>query len=100
MNSKVDKLYKKIYNDKKDVIFFGLSYCEYCKKTLELLKKNKISYKYYTIDKYYNIFFNVLNEVLKLYPNLEIDQNHKTVPVIFFKKKFVGGYIELKKIFN
>lgn len=100
MNSKVDKLYKKISNDKKEVIIFGLSYCEYCKKTLELLKKKKISYKYYTIDKYFNIFFNVLNEVLKLYPNLGIDPNHKTVPVIFFKKKFIGGYTEFRKLFN
>ena len=100
MNSKVDKLYKKISNDKKEVIIFGLSYCEYCKKTLELLKKKKISYKYYTIDKYFNIFFNVLNEVLKLYPNLGIDPNHKTVPVIFLKKKFIGGYTEFRKLFN
>jgi glutaredoxin len=100
MDSKVEKLYKKISNDKKEAIVFGLSYCEYCKKTLELLKKNKISYKYYTIDKYYNIFFNVLNEVLKLYPNLQIDPNHKTVPVIFLKKKFIGGYTEFRKIFN
>lgn len=100
MDSKVDKLYKKILNDKKEVIIFGLSYCEYCKKTLELLKKNKTSYKYYTIDKYYNIFFNVLNEVLKLYPNLGINPNHKTVPVIFLKKKFIGGYTEFRKIFE
>lgn len=100
MNSKVDKLYKKITNDKKEVIVFGLSYCEYCKKTLELLKKKKISYKYYTIDKYFNIFFNVLNEVLKLYPNLGIDPNHKTVPVIFLKKKFIGGFTEFRKIFD
>ncbi len=100
MNSKVEKLYKKISNDKKEVIVFGLSYCEYCKKTLELLKKNKISYKYYTIDKYYNIFFYVLGEVSKLYPNLEIVPNHKTVPIIFIKKKFIGGYTEFRKILN
>lgn len=97
MDLKVDKLYKKISNDKKDVIFFGLSYCEYSKKTLELLKKHKISYKYYVIDKYYNIFFNVLNEVFKLFPNLGINPNHKTFPLIFYKKKFIGGYTEFKK---
>jgi glutaredoxin len=100
MDSKVEKLYKKISNDKKEVIFFGLSYCEYCKKTIELLKKKKITYKYYQIDNYYNIFFNVLNEVLKLYPNIGIDPNHKTFPVIFIKKKFIGGYTELNKKLN
>ena len=100
MDSKVEKLYKKISNDKKEVIFFGLSYCEYCKKTIELLKKNKITYKYYQIDNYYNIFFNVLNKVLKLYPNIGIDPNHKPFPVIFIKKKFIGGYTELNKKLN
>ena len=90
MNSKVDKLYDKINNDKKSIIVFGLTYCIYCKKTLELLKKNKISYKYYSIDKYFNVFFNVLSIVSKLYPNFQIDSKHKTVPVIFYKKKFVN----------
>ncbi len=97
MDSKIDKLYRKINNDKKDVIIFGLSYCEFCKKTLELVKKKKISYKYYTIDKYYNIFFIIINEVAKLFPNLNININHKTVPVIFIKKKFIGGYTDFIK---
>jgi len=96
MSSKVDKLYGKINNNNRDVIFFGLSHCEYCKKTLELLKKNKISYKYYTIDKYYNIFFKLFVEISKLYPNFNIDPNHKTVPIIFIKRKFIGGYTEFK----
>ena len=100
MDLKVEKLYKKISNDKKEIIFFGLSYCEYCKKTIELLKKNKITYKYYQIDNYYNIFFNVLSEILKLYPNIGINPNHKTVPVIFLKKKFIGGYTDLTKFLN
>jgi glutaredoxin len=100
MDAKVEKLYRKISNDKKEVVFFGLSYCEYCKKTIGLLKKNKITYKFYQIDNYYNIFFNVLSEVLKLYPNIGINPNHKTVPVIFIKKKFIGGYTDLKNKLN
>lgn len=100
MNSKVEKLYKKISNNKKEVIFFGLLYCEYSKKVIDLLKKNKITYKYYKIDNYYNIFFNVLNEVLKLYPNIKINPNNKNIPIIFIKKKFIGGYTDLKKILN
>jgi glutaredoxin len=100
MNSKVEKLYKKISNDKKKVVFFGLSYCEFCKKTIELLQKKKITYKYYQIDNYYNIFFNVLTEVSKLYPNIGINLNHKTVPIIFVKKKFIGGFTNLEKKIN
>lgn len=95
MSSKRNKLYNKIINDNKDVIIFGLSYCEWCKKALEYLKNKKISFKYYCIDDYYDLFFKLLFDVTKLYPNLNIDLNHRTVPVIFFKKKFIGGYTEL-----
>jgi glutaredoxin len=97
MDSKVKKLYKKINNDNKEIIMFGLSYCVYCKKTLELLKKNKISYKYYSIDKHKNLFFKILTEVAKYFPNFQIDTMHKTVPIIFYKKKFIGGFTEISK---
>ena len=96
---KINKLYEKI-NDKNNVIIFGLSYCSYCKKTIELLKKKKISYKYYEIDKYYNIFFNLLNKIAEHYISLDININHRTFPVIFINKKFIGGYNELLQIFN
>ena len=97
MDSKVKKLYKKINNDNKEVIMFGLSYCEFCKKTLNLLKKNKITYKYYPIDNHFNLFFKILLEVAKYFPNFQIDTTHKTVPVIFYKKKFIGGFTEISK---
>lgn len=100
MDLKIDKLYAKIYDSDKKIIFFGLSYCEYCKKTIELLKKHKITYKYYQIDNCYNIFFTILRNVSKLYPNFEIEPNCKTVPVIFFNRKYIGGYTELKNILN
>ena len=100
MNSKVDKLYEKINNNNKDVIIFGLSYCIYTQKALKFLKNNKITYKYYSIDDYYNLFFHILKEITNLYPNFNIDINHKTVPVIFIKKKFIGGFFELSEIFN
>lgn len=99
MDSKVDKMYKKIINND-NIIIFGLSHCAYTQKAIELLKKYKISYKYYSIDKYYNLFFETLHKVSNLYPNLDIDTNHKTIPVIFIKKKFIGGFTELDKIIN
>lgn len=97
MNSKVIKLYNKINNDEKDIIIFGLSDCIYCNNSIKLIKKNNISYKYYLIDKHFNLFFKLFLEVAKLYPYLLINIEHKTVPVIFYKKKFVGGYNELNK---
>lgn len=97
MESKIDKLYKKI-NNNKDIIIFGLSDCIYTLKALQLLKKNKLSYKYYSIEKYFNLFFKIIKEISNLYPNFEIDINHKTIPVIFIKQRFIGGYLELLKI--
>ena len=55
MDSKINKFYKKIYNNNKDIIIFGLSYCIYCKKTIELLEKKNISFKYYLIDNYFKL---------------------------------------------
>ena len=100
MDKRVEKLYRIISSNKKEVIFFGLSYCEYSKKTIELLEQNKITYKYYLIDNHYNIFFKVLDELIKLYPNMKIRHHYRTVPVIFIKKKFIGGYTDLKNILN
>lgn len=98
MDSKINKFYKKIYNNNKDVIIFGLSYCVYCKKTIELLKKKNISFKYYLIDDYFKLFFDIFLTLHKLYPNFFINPEHKTVPVIFYKKKFVGGFDELSQM--
>lgn len=98
MDSKVEKLYQKINNNNKQIIIFGLSYCEYCKNAIQYLKNNKISFKYYKIDKYYNIFFNILDQVNKIYPKLNINNNHKTFPVIFINKTFLGGYSDLIKL--
>jgi glutaredoxin len=97
MDSKVKKLYKKINDDNKEIIIFGLSYCLYTKKVIELMKKNKISYKYYLIDNYFNLFFNILSEISKYFPNFKINNEHKTIPIIFYKKKFIGSFTEIFK---
>ena len=97
MDRKINKLYEKI-NNNKDIIVFGLLNCMYCKKTIEILKKNNINFRYYPIDKYFKLFFKILQKLNELYPNLNINTSHKTVPVIFYKKKFVGGYNEISKI--
>lgn len=97
MEIKVKKLYKKINDNNKEIIIFGLSYCIYSNKVLELLKKNKITYKYYQIDNYINLFFKVFIELSKNFPNFQIDENYKTIPIIFYKKKFIGGYTEISK---
>jgi glutaredoxin len=97
MDSKAIKLYKKINNDSDIFIIFGLSYCGYCKNAINYLKRKNIPYKYYKIDNDYDIFFNLLKLIKKIDPNLNINKNHKTFPMIFFRKSFIGGYLDLIK---
>ena len=95
MEDIANHLMTKINNKKYTVIFFGLSYCPYSLKTKEYLKLHNIKYKYYKIDKYYNNFFIILQKLSDINPNLNININHKTFPVIFYNKKFIGGYDNL-----
>ena len=94
----VNKLYKKINKNNDVVIVFGLSTCGYCNAAIEYLNKNSIPYKYYKINKYYNIFFKILLKLVKIHPELMFDITHKTFPVIFINKKFIGGYSDLIKL--
>ncbi len=97
MDSKAIKLYKKINNEDDIFIIFGLSYCGYCKNAKKYLKSKNLSYKYYDIDKDYPIFFSLIKQINKIDPNLNIDPNHRTFPMIFLKKNFIGGYSDLIK---
>jgi glutaredoxin len=83
-----------------DYIIFGLSTCIFCKKTIKFLQKKNFSYKFYSIDNYYNLFFEIFLKLALLKPNFNIDFSHKTIPVIFYKKKFIGGYTNLINDFN
>ena len=94
----IDKLYKKINKNNKYVLVFGKSTCRYCKEAIKYLKENNIPYKYYKIDEYYNIFFKILEKLNKKHQDILYDSNHKTYPIIFINKKFIGGYSELIKI--
>jgi glutaredoxin len=99
MSTNLKKIYSKINNDT-DYIVFGLSYCIFCKKTIEFLQKNNISHKYYLIDDYKEIFMTNFVKLEKEYQSLNINSLHNTVPIIFYKKKFIGGYTDLIGKFN
>jgi glutaredoxin len=95
---KVNEIYKKIVKNKDNVVVFGLSYCGYCESTKKYLQKKKIPFKFYQIDEIYNIFFKLLLKVKELHPELSFNPNHKTFPVIFYNKNFIGGYSDLIKV--
>lgn len=81
------------------VIFFDYG-CRYSEGALELLRKSSKEYKGYQIvdiDGGLNYLISVLN---KHKSEINFDPSHKTKPVIFINKNFIGGYTELEKIFN
>lgn len=99
LNTNVETLYNKINNNTHFVVF-GLSTCIFCSKTIELLKSKNIKYKFYNIDDIYNLFFKTFYELANEYHNIDIDSTHKTVPIIFYKKKFIGGFTNLNNMIN
>lgn len=82
-------------NSSNKLIIFGLSYCGYTIKAKEFAIKKRISLKYIEIDDKYNIFFKILSVANLLNPNLNINLNHNTFPIIFYNNKFIGGYDDL-----
>lgn len=99
LNTNIETLYNKINNNTHFVVF-GLSTCIFCQKTIELLKSKNIKYKFYNIDNIYNLFFKTFNNLAFEYPNLDIIPTHKTVPIIFYKKKFIGGFTNINNMIN
>ena len=97
MDKKVNKLIKKIneYSDKNLVLLLGLSQCPYTLKSKNYLNSKNIKYKYYSIDKYRNIFFELLQKINEIEKSFNININHNTFPIIFINNKFIGGYSEL-----
>ncbi len=70
-----------LFKNKEDFIILGNDTCKYCLEAKKLLKKNKIKFSY-VIKKESDIL------------NLIIDE-YKYIPIIFYKKIFIGGYDEL-----
>jgi glutaredoxin len=91
----VKKIYNKIIINDNTIIIFGLSSCSYCKKAIKWCQDHDASFKYYNVDKYHKIFINIIRDLIKLDNTLDINPDHNSFPVIFYKKKFIGGYTEL-----
>jgi glutaredoxin len=98
VNSVANKIITKITNNKDIYLIFGRDTCGFCKRTLEILTKKNLQFKFYEVDKYYEIFIQILHKIHVLSPQLNIDLNHDTFPVIFYNEKFIGGFNNLKQI--
>ena len=61
--------------------------CDYCKKAIDLLQRECLSYNEYKLDRDFT-----RDEIKQRFPEA------KTYPIIFLDKKFIGGYNDLVEL--
>lgn len=67
---------------------YGDQDCPFCRKSKDLLSSISAKFRYINITKYGGRT-HILNHLA------ELTNNQRTVPVIFYKGEFVGGYREM-----
>jgi len=77
----------------KEWVIYGVSWCPFCRKTLEHLKEKKIAHYYYDVE---NPPFNT-KENFRSMMSEELNGHH-TLPAIFHHGKLIGGYTDLMKV--
>lgn len=94
-----NKFVKKIFKNNDKYTIFWTKDCPFSEKAIALLKKKKLNYKSYTIEKIEGIHGNIrkLASYFLEEPSLNYNPNHLTRPIIFKDCKFIGGYVDLKK---
>jgi glutaredoxin 3 len=81
--------YRNLENGQYKYTIYTLDSCPSCYKAKELLKKKNLTYKEIPV-KY--------EDKDKIFKKLaEKTNNYKYFPIIFHKKKFVGGFVDLEK---
>ena len=81
------------------VIFFVYE-CPYCQKALELLRRSNVKYKGYNINDISGGMPTLLRVLGENAEKIGFDKTHRTKPIIFYDKKFLGGYDDLMRYFN
>lgn len=74
------------------MIIYGKEMCEYCDKAKEVCRQYGIEFKYFPVDDRFVGEANLLDLKEQL---IKENRTVKTVPVIWDRKRFIGGYNEL-----
>ena len=92
------KLIENITNDEylDHYIIFYSTWCGYSQKAIELLKDKNVKFKGYIIENIDGDMTVLLNKLIKNKDIIKFNSEHKTRPIIFYNKIFIGGYSELK----
>jgi glutaredoxin len=91
----ISKFSKKIKKNSDIYVIFYSDWCGYSMEAIKYLKKEKIPFKAYKIDKIKGKLDKLLTELKKDAHIHNFDINHKTRPLIFKYGIFLGGYGEL-----
>ena len=98
---KVHPCIKKIIDADPDTyIIFYVPECPFCRRALELLREKKVSYKGYNIHDIKGGMPRLLEMINKYADWFAFDKKHRTKPIIFKNKKFLGGADQLKEHFK
>ena len=101
MSDQVNPIIKKILDAEPDtfVIFF-VEECPYCQKALWLLRKNEVKYKGYNIHDIEGDMPELLRVLNENSDVIDFNKLHRTKPIIFLNKTFIGGSDSLAKYFE
>lgn len=95
-SKKLSKIIKKIIDNYGKFIIFYSPWCPYSINAIKLIDSKTSKYKAYEIDEEKGLgLAYILKNCISNAELLQFDCNHKTRPLIFYKKKFIGGYTEL-----
>lgn len=81
--------YRNLENGRYKYTIYSLDNCSSCFKAKELLKKKNLSYKEIPVK------YEDKDKILKKLE--EKTNNYRYYPIIFHKKKFIGGFVDLEK---
>jgi len=80
------------------VFYMNRNKCYFSRESIKLLKKQNKNFKAYKIIRHPEDKLPKLLHALNNYKDVNgFNPNHKTLPIIFHKGKFIGGYTELTK---
>ncbi|KAM0677523.1 hypothetical protein BDAP_001849 [Binucleata daphniae] len=74
---------------KNECVMLGFDKCSYCDNAISLFKQNNVEFTYVPVNDKAHLR-NVIKDKYK----------HSTLPCIFYKKKFIGGYDDLVKYYG
>ena len=83
---------RNLENSKYEYTIYSQDKCPYCLKAKNLLESKKIKYKEIKVE------YEDINDIFKKLSKRTND--YKYFPIIFHKKKFMGGFTELNKELN